>query len=46
MDELQNLKFRIIELKGNFDTLQLELNLQEDNLTSLTKAYSKEINSQ
>ena len=42
MDELQNVKFKIIETKGTLDTLQMELNWQEDNLQNLKRTFMKE----
>lgn len=46
MDELQNVRFRIIEVRGNYETLQLEMNMQEDNMAALRQAYAKEVASQ
>jgi DNA repair exonuclease SbcCD ATPase subunit len=43
MDQLQNTKFKIIELKGTLDSLQLEMSFQEDNLAGWSKSYQKEV---
>lgn len=43
MDQLQSTKFKIIELKGVLDSLQLEISFQEDNLAHWTKSYQKEV---
>jgi len=43
MDELQNTRFKIIEMKGTLDSLQLEISMSEDNLNNWSKAYRKEM---
>ena len=41
IDQLQTTKFKIIELSGNLDSLQLELSFQEEQLESTNRNYKK-----
>ena len=43
MDELQNTKFKIIELKGVHETLKLEIKLQQDNLSNCMISYKRQL---
>ena len=39
MDQLQTTKFKIIELKGTLESLQLELSYQRDSLENWKNSY-------
>ena len=43
MDQLQTTKFKIIELRGTLDSLQLEMSFMEDNFANWNKSYKKEV---